>query len=130
MSSPTGVAGGDFETGDTADIHELNHLLIRQEELLRSINDKLPPVGDTLTELQLLEDIQKQLCSGKSKSDFLWSCFLQILGVAFVILFGVFSALANISAQIANSQSQDANQIALLALCISSNSVSIKYAPC
>jgi hypothetical protein len=129
MSSPTGVAGGHPPTANMADVQDLNLLLIRQEELLKSINDKLPPIGNTLTELRLLEDIQKQLCSGQSKSDFLWSCFLQILGVAFVILFRVFSALAYISAQTANSQSMDANQIALLSLCIGSNSVSIKSIP-
>jgi hypothetical protein len=112
-----------------ADVQDLNLLLIRQEELLKSINNKLPPIGNTLMELQLLEGIQKQLCSGQSKPDFLWNCFLQILGVAFVIIFGVFSALAYISAQTANSQSMDANQIALLSLCLGSNSVSIKSIP-
>lgn len=115
------------------DTQSLQDLLSKQEELLKSINDKLPPVDLALAEVRLLESIQKQLSSSKDevedkarrRLDFLWNVFLQILGVAFVVLFGSFSALAYISAQVANFQSINSNQISLLSLCLANSSVSI-----
>jgi len=118
MSSSTGIAAGN------PDIQSLYLSLMRQEALLKSISDSLPQIGNSLNALRLHEDRHEQLSSAQSKADFIWNCFLQILGVAFVVLFGVFSGLSYISAQAANSQSMDGNQIALLSLCIGSNSVS------
>ncbi|PMD28679.1 hypothetical protein NA56DRAFT_640267 [Hyaloscypha hepaticicola] len=98
-------------------------------DLLDSINSKIPPPDTVLEELKILRAIHKQLRSESTKIQFLWNAFLQIMGIVFVIIFGVFSVMAYKIGQRANTQASEANQLALLSLCFGSNS-SIAEALC
>jgi hypothetical protein len=95
-------------------------------DLLDSINSKIPPPDTVLEELEILRAIHKQLRSESTKIQFLWNAFLQIMGIVFVIVFGIFSGLAYKIGEKANTQASEANQLALLSLCFTSNSVSLR----
>jgi hypothetical protein len=97
--------------------------------LLESINSKILPPEIVLEELALLRGIHKQLRSESTKAQFLWNAFLQIMGIVFVIIFGVFSVMAYKIGERANTQASEANQLALLSLCFTSNSVSCSNSP-
>jgi hypothetical protein len=98
---------------------------LKTSDLLDSINSKIPPPETVLEELAILRAIHKQLRSESTKVQFLWNAFLQITGIVFVIVFGVFSVMAYKIGERANTQASEANQLALLSLCFGSNSVSL-----
>jgi len=71
-------------------------------------------------QLATLRDILSLIeITSTSKVEFIWSSVLQLAGLIFVVVFGVFAALAYDAANIANKQSSQANQLALLNLCMS-----------
>ena len=92
-------------------------------ELLKSIDSKITPQEIHLKELALLQKIQKQLQSESTKTQFIWNAFLQVFGLVFVVIFGAFSIIAFRIGEQANIQSIQANQLALLSFCFTSNSV-------
>ena len=97
---------------------------ILPEELSKAILDQLKSM-ELLSELskgQLIElsRIAKYVeISSTSKVEFIWSSVLQLAGLLFVVVFGVFAALAYNAANIANKQSFEANQLSLLTFCMS-----------
>jgi hypothetical protein len=103
---------------------ELSHFLARQEALLQTICDNLPSARVAKEELKLLQSIERRILSESSKTQFLWNVFLQFTGIIFVILFGVFAVLSYIIGKSTDRKSLEANQLAFLTLCLSSNSVS------
>ncbi len=94
------------------------------EELCKAVHDQLKSM-ETLSELskdQLIElsRIAKYVkISSTSKVEFIWSSVLQLAGLLFVVVFGVFAALAYNAANVANKQSFEANQLSLLTFCMS-----------
>jgi hypothetical protein len=94
------------------------------EELFKAVLDQLKSM-ETLSELskhQLIElsRIAKYVeISSTSKVEFIWSSVLQLAGLLFVVVFGVFAALAYNAADVANKQSFEANQLSLLSFCMS-----------
>ena len=56
--------------------------------------------------------------STTSKVEFIWGSVLQLVGLIFVVVFGVFAALAYIAAGVANTQASEANQLSLLTFCM------------
>lgn len=105
-------------------IQGFSDILARQEALLQLICDKLPSLQVAHEELELLQSIERQILSESSKTQFLWNVFLQLTGILFVILFGAFAVLSYIIGKGTDTKSLEANQLAFLALCLSSNSVS------
>jgi hypothetical protein len=108
----------------TPEATELSHILARQEALLQNICDNLPSVQIAKEELKLLQSIERRILSKSSKTQFLWNVFLQFTGIIFVVLFGVFAVLSYIIGKSTDRKSLEANQLAFLTLCLSSNSVS------
>ncbi|MCJ1320734.1 hypothetical protein MMC15_006075 [Xylographa vitiligo] len=104
----------------------------QQAALLQRLNDTLssikPKAEAADPQLALLQSIRDRIGPEKeetTKTQFVWNAILQALGVIIGILFGVFSILSYVVSETANGQSLAANQLALLALCLSSpNSVS------
>jgi hypothetical protein len=103
---------------------ELSQIFARQEALLQTICDNLPSVQIAEKELKMLQSIERQILSESSKTQFLWNVLLQFTGIIFVILFGVFAVLSYIMGRSTDRKSLEANQLAFLTLCLSSNSVS------
>jgi hypothetical protein len=94
-----------------------------QEDLLKAIYDKLPsaeiPSGLTQHQLEVLTVIADRLkYLEETKVEFIWSSVLQLAGLLFVVIFGVFAALAYDAAEVANRQSAEANQMSLLTFCM------------
>jgi hypothetical protein len=123
LRSPLPSAGRDAMQEDTEKNSTPKSLTT--SDLLDSINSKIPPPETVLEELAILRAIHKQLRSESTKVQFLWNAFLQITGIVFVIVFGVFSVMAYKIGEKANTQASEANQLALLSLCFGSNSVSL-----
>ncbi|MCJ1296064.1 hypothetical protein MMC34_007629, partial [Xylographa carneopallida] len=71
--------------------------------LLQSHHDRIGPAETKTTRMQ-----------------FMWNSILQASALVIGIIFGVFSILSYLASETANSQSLAANQLALLALCLSS----------
>jgi hypothetical protein len=94
-------------------------------ELLKSSDSKITPPEVYLKELALLQKIHKQLQSESTKTQFIWNAFLQVFGLVFVVIFGAFSIIAFKIGEQANIQSSQANQLALLSFCFTTNSVRI-----
>jgi hypothetical protein len=94
-------------------------------ELLKSIDSKITPQEIHLEELALLQKIHKQIQSESTKTQFIWNAFLQVFGLVFVVIFGAFSIIAFRIGEQANIQSSQANQLALLSFCFTTNSVRI-----
>lgn len=80
---------------------------------------------NTKRQTELLTIICRELTRPPNKTEFICYAILQLIALVIGVLFGVFSILAYKDAQTANKQSLAANQIALLSLCLSSNSVDI-----
>ena len=98
---------------------------VSQEDLLRAIHDKLPSAEmlSSLTQhqLEVLNTIANRLKHlEETKVEFLWSSVLQLAGLLFVVIFGVFAALAYDAAEVANKQSAEANQMSFLTFCMPS----------
>jgi hypothetical protein len=74
---------------------------------------------------ELLTIICRELTRPPNKTEFISNAILQLVALVIGVLFGVFSILAYSITQTANKLSLAANQIALLSLCLSSNSVGI-----
>jgi hypothetical protein len=102
---------------------KFSHILAKQEALLQNICDKLPSVEIAEKELKLLEKIERRVLSESSKTQFWWNISLQLIGIIFVILFGTFAVLSYIIGKSTDRKSLEANQLAFMALCLSSNSV-------
>ena len=85
---------------------------------------------DQLSSLEILSELSRhQLAelrqmvalievSTTSKVEFIWGSVLQLVGLIFVVVFGVFAALAYIAAGVANTQASEANQLSLLTFCM------------
>jgi tetrahydromethanopterin S-methyltransferase subunit G len=96
---------------------------LSQEDLLKAIHDKLPSAeihsNLTLQQLEVLTVIADRLkYLEETKVEFIWGSVLQLAGLLFVVIFGVFAALAYDAAEVANRQSADANQMSLLTFCM------------
>ncbi|KAE9367454.1 hypothetical protein N431DRAFT_470886 [Stipitochalara longipes BDJ] len=97
--------------------------LVSQEDLLKAIYDKLPSAemlsGLTQNQLEILIVIAERLkYLEETKVEFIWSSVLQLAGLLFVVIFGVFAALAYDAAEIASRQSAEANQMSLMTFCM------------
>jgi hypothetical protein len=109
----------NLNDGDISSEHQIS-----QEDLLKAIRDKLPSAeivsGLSKQELDVLNVIADRLLYlEETKIEFIWSSVLQLVGLLFVVVFGVFAALAYNAAGVANRQSFEANQMALLSFCLS-----------
>ena len=73
-------------------------------------------------QVRLLREISRQIASQDSPRQFVWNTILQIVYVAIGFLFGVFSIFQWHAQWIANGMTLQANGLALIAICLSSNS--------
>ncbi|PMD19637.1 hypothetical protein NA56DRAFT_646964, partial [Hyaloscypha hepaticicola] len=111
-------------TSDNGRVISNQPVPVLPEDLCKAIHDQLKSM-ETLSELskhQLIElsRIAKYVeISSTSKVEFIWSSVLQLAGLLFVVVFGVFAALAYNAADVANKQSFEANQLSLLSFCMS-----------
>lgn len=124
-SSATDIQQGSLQETKETESDELSiPPTVTQETLLNAINSKILPPERVLDELLFIRRIHDLLSLSEStKTQFLWNAFLQVMGIIFVIVFGVFSVLAYSTNERANKLTADANQLALLSLCINNNSV-------
>jgi len=100
---------------------------ISQEDILQAIRSQLAAT-ETLSKIsiditKIAEDVRT---SSTSSVEFVWASVLQLAGLLFVVIFGVFSALAYDAAEVANKQSAEANQMSLLTFCMV-NPVSLTF---
>jgi hypothetical protein len=109
---------------ESNELRGLSHALARQEALLQIICDKLPSIQIAEEELKLLRSIKRRIPSESTKTQFWWNISLQVTGIIFVLLFGVFAVLSYIIGRSTDGKSLEANQLAFLTLCLSGNSVS------
>ena len=99
----------------------------RLDALVHATCDKIPTAATAEGQLKTLREIRDLLAKQGTKTQFVWTVFLQVFGLIFALLFGIFAALSYNIGKLANVESSDANQLAFLSLCLSSNSVSSTY---
>jgi hypothetical protein len=104
---------------------------LSQEDFLKAIYDRVPSGKRLLSLMEQLLEVQKLMADRarhleETKLEFVWSSVLQLVGLLFVVIFGVFGALALNAADIANKQSAEANQMAILTFCML-NPVSVNF---
>lgn len=92
---------------------------ISQEDIREAVRSQLAAT-ETLSQMsielkKIAEDVRT---SSTSKVEFVWGSVLQLAGLLFVVIFGVFAALAYDAAEVANKQSAEANQMSLLTFCM------------
>jgi hypothetical protein len=104
---------------------DTTQVLTREEPLPQDIcNRFVAPEASTISDqVKLLKAIHHQIASQDSRRQFIWNAVLQVVYVAIGFLFGVFSIFQWHAQWIANGMASDANKLALLAICLSSNSV-------
>ncbi|MCJ1437687.1 hypothetical protein MMC27_007074 [Xylographa pallens] len=95
-------------------------LLQRLDDTLSGFNRKAETADPQLALLQSIRDRIGPEETETTKTQFVWNAILQAFALVIGILFGVFSILSYVVSETANSQSLAANQLALLALCLSS----------
>jgi hypothetical protein len=78
-------------------------------------------------QVTLLRKIHFQLASQDSPRQFVWNAILQVVYVAMAFLFGLFSIFQWHAQWISIGQATQANQWALLTICLSTNSVGLTY---
>ena len=110
---------------------DLAHFLARQEALLREICNKLP-THDKATEVEqreinLLRAIYKQVSAPRetNTAEFAWNSILKTVGLALGVMSAAFGVLSYTIGGSANKLSSEQNQLSLLSLCFSTNSVLI-----
>jgi hypothetical protein len=103
---------------------DLSQLLEKQDALLNLLREDRARVSELPEKgVLLLEAIHRRLESEATKTQFFWNAFLQLVGLAFAVVFGAFAVLAWNTGKQANNQSNDANLLALVSLCLTSNVV-------
>ncbi|MCJ1415120.1 hypothetical protein MMC32_001451 [Xylographa parallela] len=95
-------------------------LLQRLDDTLSGFKRKTEAADPQLALLQSIRDRIGPEERETTKTQFIWNAILQAFALVVGILFGVFSILSYVVSESANSQSLAANQLALLALCLSS----------
>lgn len=98
-------------------------LLNRSESKLSELQTHLIAKSDDSQQVKLLQAIQSQLAAQSTPLQFVWNAVLQTVVVAIALLFGMFSIFAWHGQYKANNIAVQANQIALLSVCLSNNSV-------
>jgi hypothetical protein len=98
-------------------------LVSRHESSLSQLQNHLLSSSDDSQQVKLLEAIHSQLASQSTPLQFIWNAVLQTLVVSIAFLFGMFSIFAWHGQVKANGISSQANQIALVSLCLSNNFV-------
>lgn len=93
------------------DIDQATQLLSRQETLLKLIYSKLLLVEIAEEQLALLRRLQRQTASQSTETQIFWNMFLQVAGMIFAILFGIFVAFSYIISKVANGKTSDANKL-------------------
>ena len=106
----------------------LAEILRIHSSLLRDLVEKstMKDEGsDSSKQLQALEAIQRQLAAQSTPLQFIWNAILQTVLVAIAFLFGVFSIFSWHGQWAANIIAGEANQLALISICLSNNEVMI-----
>jgi hypothetical protein len=123
LSSSNAPHGSKQESKNAGDSESLLVPPTPEEELLKAIRDKLPSSEilsrlsrDQVEILNVIAQSVKHL--EDTKIEFVWNSALQLAGLLFVVIFGVFAALAYDAAAVANKQSSEANQLSLLTFCL------------
>ena len=139
-TAASSVEGPTQEKNKPLDADQFALLVSRLDALVHTTCNKMSATDTAEGQLRALHDIRNMLAAqDSSKTQFLWTTFLQTFGLIFALLFGIFAALSYNISKVANVQTSDANQLAFLSLCLSSNSVSytlyfhkleIKYTKC
>jgi hypothetical protein len=131
--SPSSIEESTPEKNKPFDADQFALFIARLDALMHTTCSKLPTTDIAEDQLKALREILHILALQEStKTQFVWTVFLQTFGLIFVVLFGVFAILSYNIGKGANVQSLDANQLAFLSLCLSSNSVSymLPLEPC
>ena len=112
---------GDTATPNREDI--IIELLNRHGSSVSELQQHLATKSDGSQQVMLLEAIHRQLAAQSTPLQFIWNAVLQTLVVGIAFLFGLFSIFAWHGQVGANIIATQANQIALISLCLSNNFV-------
>ena len=100
-------------------------LLHRQESSFAELQTHIIAKSDDSQQEKILEAIHSQLAAQSTPLQFIWNAVLQTVVVVIALLFGMFSIFAWHGQDRANQMTIQANQIALLSVCLSNNFVSL-----
>jgi hypothetical protein len=117
--------GAKFFLGNKNNLDEtIIELLNRHNSGFSELREYLIAKSDDSQQVKLLEAVHNQLAAQSTPLQFIWNAVLQTVVVAIAFLFGMFSIFAWHGQDQANYMAGQANQIALLSVCLSNNYVS------
>jgi hypothetical protein len=108
--------------GDNDEDQNTIRVLSQHGDMPRDLNNRHQSMVESEI-LALLEAIKTELASQSTPLQFAWNASFQTVCVIIAFLFGVFSIFSWRGQKVGNSDSVHATQLAIISLCLTSNSV-------